>query len=57
MKKNNKIISWWSGGVTSAITCHLCIDIYGLKNEQEIEYVWEEYKGEIVSIINDKELV
>ena len=34
-----------------------CKEIYGLKNEQEIEYVWEEYKGEIVSIINDKELV
>ena len=27
-----KIISWWSGGVTSAITCHLCITLYGLKN-------------------------
>ena len=28
----NKIIGWWSGGVTSAITCKLCIDIYGLEN-------------------------
>jgi len=28
----NKIISWWSGGVTSAITCKLCIDLYGLEN-------------------------
>ena len=28
----DKIIGWWSGGVTSAITCKLCIDIYGLEN-------------------------
>ena len=26
------VIGWWSGGVTSAITCKLCIDIYGLEN-------------------------
>jgi len=28
----NKIIGWWSGGVTSAVTCKLCIDIYGIEN-------------------------
>lgn len=28
----DKIIAWWSGGVTSAVTCQLCIDIYGLDN-------------------------
>ena len=28
--KNKKIIAWWSGGITSAVTCKLCIDIYGL---------------------------
>lgn len=27
-----KIIAWWSGGVTSAVTCKLCIDIYGVEN-------------------------
>ena len=27
-----KIISWWSGGITSAVTCKLCIDIFGLEN-------------------------
>ena len=27
-----KIISWWSGGITSAVTCKLCIDLYGLEN-------------------------
>lgn len=26
------IISWWSGGITSAVTCKLCIDLYGLDN-------------------------
>lgn len=29
---NEKIIGWWSGGVTSAVTCKLCIDIYGVEN-------------------------
>lgn len=29
---NNDIIAWWSGGVTSAVTCKLCIDLYGLEN-------------------------
>lgn len=32
MSKENKIIGWWSGGVTSAVTCKLCIDIYGVEN-------------------------
>ena len=27
-----KTIAWWSGGVTSAVTCKLCIDIYGEDN-------------------------
>jgi len=29
---SNQIMGWWSGGVTSAVTCKLCIDIYGLEN-------------------------
>ena len=29
---NNDIIAWWSGGITSAITCKICIDLYGLEN-------------------------
>lgn len=29
---NEDIIAWWSGGITSAITCKLCIDLYGLEN-------------------------
>lgn len=32
IKQADQIISWWSGGVTSAITCKLCIDLYGLEN-------------------------
>lgn len=27
-----KVISWFSGGVTSAVTCKLCIDIFGIEN-------------------------
>jgi hypothetical protein len=27
-----KVISWWSGGITSAVTCKLCIDLYGVDN-------------------------
>ncbi len=32
INKDNKVIGWWSGGVTSAVTCKLCIDIYGVDN-------------------------
>jgi hypothetical protein len=28
----NNIIAWWSGGITSAVTCRLCIDLFGLDN-------------------------
>src|SRR6056297_3668441 len=28
----NKIICWWSGGVTSAVACKVAIDLYGLDN-------------------------
>jgi PP-loop superfamily ATP-utilizing enzyme len=28
----NKIIAWWSGGITSAVTCKICIDLYGIEN-------------------------
>lgn len=30
--KKNKIIAWWSGGITSAVTCKLCIELFGLEN-------------------------
>jgi len=28
----NKVIGWWSGGITSAVTCRLIADIYGIDN-------------------------
>lgn len=30
--KQDKIICWWSGGVTSAVACKLAIDLYGKDN-------------------------
>lgn len=31
-----KVIAWWSGGITSAVTCKICIDIYGVDNVRVI---------------------
>jgi len=33
-----------------------CKEVYSL-NEQEIEYVWKEYKKEVTTLIDKKELV
>ena len=33
-----------------------CKEVYSLKNEQEIEYVWEKYKKEVTTIMDKKEL-
>jgi len=27
-----KIVAWWSGGITSAVACKIAIDLYGLEN-------------------------
>lgn len=32
INKENPIIAWWSGGVTSAVTCWLCILWFGVEN-------------------------
>lgn len=32
MKENNKIICWWSGGITSAVACKVAIDLFGVEN-------------------------
>jgi len=32
ISKEFPVIAWWSGGVTSAVTCKLCIDWFGLEN-------------------------
>lgn len=29
---DKKIIAWWSGGITSAVTCKICVDLFGLEN-------------------------
>lgn len=34
-----------------------CKDVYSLKNEQEIDYVWNEYRKEVTTLIDKKELV
>ena len=34
--ENNVVIAWWSGGVTSAVTCKICIDTYGVDNVRVI---------------------
>ena len=33
---NNKIICWWSGGITSAVACKIAIDLFGNKNQIRI---------------------
>lgn len=38
MEKNNKIIAWFSAGITSAIACKLAIEKYG-KNNVELAYI------------------
>src|ERR1017187_7451038 len=30
--KENPVIAWWSGGITSAVTCKLCVDWFGVDN-------------------------
>ncbi len=34
MKINNEypVLTWWSGGIRSAVTCKLCIDWFGIEN-------------------------
>jgi len=65
-----KIICWWSGGVTSALACHLAIKLYGLEscrfimidtlgNEDDDTYRFKKdceiwYGAEIEVIRNDK---
>ena len=34
--KKEKIICWWSGGITSAVACKLAIDLYGKENCKSI---------------------
>ena len=65
----DKIIGWWSGGITSAVACKLAIDLYGkdncriifidTKNEDEDTYRFMEdcskwYELPIETITSDK---
>jgi PP-loop superfamily ATP-utilizing enzyme len=43
MKSTSKIIAWWSGGITSAVTCKLCVDLYGIDN---VRFVFIDTKNE-----------
>ena len=43
MKSTSKIIAWWSGGITSAVTCKLCIDLYGIDN---VRFIFIDTKNE-----------
>lgn len=36
VNKCNPVIAWWSGGVTSAVTCKICIDWFGSENVRVI---------------------
>jgi PP-loop superfamily ATP-utilizing enzyme len=39
----SKIIAWWSGGITSAVTCKLCVDLYGIDN---VRFIFIDTKNE-----------
>lgn len=32
INSQNPVVGWWSGGVTSAVACKLCIDWFGVEN-------------------------
>lgn len=32
VNKDNPVIAWWSGGVTSAVACWIAIEVYGVEN-------------------------
>lgn len=36
ISSDNPVIAWWSGGVTSAVTCKLCIEWFGAENMRVI---------------------
>lgn len=36
VNKDYPVIAWWSGGVASAVTCHICIEWFGKENVRVI---------------------
>lgn len=67
--KEYPVIAWWSGGVTSAVTCKLCIDWFGeenvriifigTRNESSDTYIFlsqcENWYGKQIETISSKE--
>src|SRR5687768_5499967 len=43
VNKENPVIAWWSGGVTSAVTCKICADWFGADN---VRFVFMDTKNE-----------
>jgi len=52
INKQYPVIAWWSGGVTSAVTCYLCILWFGVEN---VRVVFIDTKNEDVSTYVFKE--
>lgn len=42
-KKYDAVIAWWSGGIASAVTCKLCIDLYG---KDRVRVIFQDTKNE-----------
>jgi hypothetical protein len=63
------VVAWWSGGITSAVTCKLCIDWFGVenvrivfidtKNEDDDTYRFlaecEKWYGKVIETISNVE--
>lgn len=32
ISKDNPVICWWSGGITSAVACYICSMLFGIEN-------------------------
>ncbi len=45
VNKEYPVIAWWSGGITSAITCKICIDWFGNEN---VRIIFQDTKSEDV---------
>ena len=54
MNKHKKdIIAWWSGGIASAVTCYLCIELFdtdiaynAIYNTNSTGYMGAQYCGD-----------
>lgn len=53
--KENPVICWWSGGVTSAVTCKIAIDTYGAVNCRAIMIDTHNEDGDTYRFLKDCE--